>query len=59
MMGIEPIGSLCAGGPANLIIFDARTINELVCRPQADRVVVNAGCPVTDALPAYADLDVS
>ena len=59
MMGVEPIGSLCVGGPANLIIFNARSINELVCRPQADRVVVNAGRPVTDALPAYADLDVS
>ena len=57
MMGVEPLGSLTAGGPANFVVLDARTINEVVSRMQTGRVVFNAGCVLTDALPSYAELD--
>jgi cytosine deaminase len=50
-------GRLAVGGPANLIAFSARTLNELMCRPQSDRVVLNRGRPVRDKLPDYAELD--
>ena len=59
MMGVEPLGSLSVGAPANLILLNARSINELVSRPQADRMVLNAGRRVTDALPDFSELDVS
>jgi hypothetical protein len=32
-------------------------MNEFMCRPQSDRIVVNGGRCVTDPLPDYADLD--
>ena len=54
----EPsIGSIAVGGPARLILFGARTLNELMCRPQSDRIVINRGVRVRDKLPDYAELD--
>jgi cytosine/creatinine deaminase len=55
--GLEPAGSIAVGTPANLIIFQARNLNELMCRPQSDRVVINAGRRIVDELPDYAELD--
>jgi cytosine deaminase len=40
-----------------LIIFGARTLNELLSRPQADRIVLNRGRRVHDRLPDYEELD--
>jgi cytosine deaminase len=57
MMGVAPLGSIAVGGAANLIILNARTINEVVCRPHDDRLVLNAGRLVTDPLPDFAELD--
>jgi cytosine/creatinine deaminase len=57
IIGANPLGTIAAGGPARLILFSARTINELVCRPQSDRIVLDRGRRVTDALPDYAELD--
>ena len=31
------------GAPARLIVFNARTLNEIVSRPQADRIVIDRG----------------
>jgi cytosine deaminase len=54
----EPsVGSLAVGGPARLILFGARTLNELMCRPQSDRIVIDRGVRVRDQLPDYAELD--
>jgi cytosine/creatinine deaminase len=50
-------GTIRQGGPARLILFSARSLNEFMCRPQADRIVINQGRRVTDPLPDYADLD--
>jgi cytosine deaminase len=50
-------GRIAEGGPARLILFNARTMNEFMCRPQSDRIVVNQGRRVTEPLPDYAELD--
>jgi cytosine/creatinine deaminase len=49
-------GSLALGGPARLIVFNARSINEIVSRPQSDRLVIAAGRPVQLAVPDYSEL---
>lgn len=50
-------GRIAVGAPADVILLSARTLNEAMCRPQADRVVVRAGRQVTEPLPDYAELD--
>ena len=57
MIRAEPIGRIAAGGPARLILFAARSLNELGRRPQADRIVLNNGRRVRDRLPDYEELD--
>lgn len=57
ILGLPAEGRIQEGGPARLIIFSARTLNELMCRPQSDRVVIDGGRFVTDPLPDYAELD--
>ncbi|RTL71362.1 MAG: cytosine deaminase [Hyphomicrobiales bacterium] len=49
-------GSLEPGMPARLIAFNARSMDELIARPQSDRVVIDAGKPVTAAVPDYSEL---
>jgi cytosine deaminase len=51
------VGSISRGVPARLIIFNARTINEVFCRPQSDRIVLDRGRRVVDELPDYNELD--
>jgi cytosine/creatinine deaminase len=52
-----PLGRIVAGSPARLILFAARTLNEMLCRPHADRIVINRGRRVSDKLPDYEELD--
>jgi cytosine/creatinine deaminase len=51
------LGTIAKGGPARLILFNARTLNELMCRPQSDRLVIDRGRRVLTELPDYCDLD--
>ena len=51
------LGTIAKGGPARLILFNARTLNELVCRPQSDRLIIDRGRRVSEELPDYGDLD--
>jgi cytosine deaminase len=51
------LGTIAKGGPARLILFNARTLNELICRPQSDRLVIDRGRRVSAELPDYGDLD--
>ncbi|MBS9479278.1 cytosine deaminase [Ancylobacter radicis] len=55
-MGIEA-GRLVPGAPADLILCRARSLNELLARPQADRLVLRAGQRIDAAPPDYAELD--
>src|SRR3954469_10246817 len=52
-----PNGRLAVGAPAGMILTRARTINELLSRPQNDRVVLCAGRQIDRTLPDYRELD--
>jgi cytosine deaminase len=52
-----PNGRMAPGAPAGLVLTRARTMNELLSRPQADRVVLYAGKAVDRTLPDYRELD--
>ena len=56
VMGL-PHGRMAVGAPAGLVLTRARTVNELLSRPQADRVVLCAGRQVDRTLPDYRELD--
>jgi cytosine deaminase len=56
-MGLAAIGTIGVGHPADLVLTRARSFDELVSRPQADRVVLRAGRPIDTTLPDYAELD--
>jgi cytosine deaminase len=48
---------LAVGAPAGMILTRARTMNELLSRPQNDRVVLCAGKQVDRTPPDYRELD--
>ena len=50
-------GLIKVGTAADLIIFSARTMNEFLCRPQTDRLVLINGKAIDAPLPEYAELD--
>ena len=50
-------GRIAVGTPADLILFGARRWDELLARPQSDRVVVRAGRRIDAAVPDFAELD--
>ena len=56
VMGL-PNGRMAAGAPAGLVLTRARTMNELLSRPQSDRVVLYAGQQIDRTLPDYRELD--
>ncbi len=49
-------GVIAAGAAADLVVFDAASFNELLARPQADRIVLRAGQPVDTTPPRYRTL---
>jgi cytosine deaminase len=49
-------GRLVPGAPAHFIIFNARSINEIVSRPQSDRIVIRDGERLRAAAPEYSEL---
>lgn len=56
MMGID-VGVIRPGAAADLILFRARGMTELLARPQSDRVVLRGGARSRASLPDYSDLD--
>jgi len=56
VMGL-PNGTMAVGAPAGLVLTRARTMNELLSRPQTDRMVLYAGKAVDRKLPDYRELD--
>jgi len=56
-MGLSDRGLIRAGAPADLVLFSARFMTELLARPQHDRVVLRAGRVLDAALPDYRELD--
>lgn len=57
VMGLADHGRIFVGGPADLVLVSARTLYELVARPQSDRIVLVAGQPVSTLPPDYRELD--
>jgi cytosine deaminase len=49
-------GRIIAGGPARLIVFNARTLNEIVSRHHADRIVIDRGRRSGARVPDYSEL---
>lgn len=56
MAKLESHGRLTVGGPARFIVFNARSLNEIVSRHHADRVVFNRGARVAAEVPDYDEL---
>lgn len=54
-MGLE--GGFVIDGPADLVLVKARSFNELLSRPQMDRVVLRHGQAIERVLPEYRELD--
>ena len=50
-------GRMAVGAPAGMILTRARTMNELLSRPQNDRVVLYGGKQIDRTLPDYRELD--
>jgi cytosine deaminase len=50
-------GTIRVGAAADLVLFSARFMTELLSRPQSDRVVLRAGKVLDAALPDYRELD--
>jgi cytosine deaminase len=49
--------SLRAGAAADMVLTRARSMTELLSRPQGDRTVLVAGRTIDTTLPDYAELD--
>jgi cytosine deaminase len=56
-MRLGEAGRLAPGLPADFVILSARTMNEMLSRPQSDRLVVIGGAASDAPLPDYAELD--
>jgi len=57
LMGLRDTGRVGIDQPADLVLFQARTFNELFSRPQSDRVVIRKGSAIDTTLPDYRELD--
>ena len=56
LMGL-PVAKIGIGQVADLVLFKARSYNELLSRPQSDRTVFRNGLAIDTTLPDYAELD--
>jgi cytosine/creatinine deaminase len=54
--GFADHGRIAVGAPARLIVFNARTINEIISRPHSDRIVIRDGKKISAPLPDYSEL---
>lgn len=57
ILGLEAMGRIAVGGPADLVLCNGRGWTELMARPQADRVVLRGGSPIDTTPPDYRELD--
>lgn len=56
-LGLKDTGWLKPGAPADLLLFRARGMTELLSRPQSDRIVLRNGRVLEAELPDWRDLD--
>lgn len=57
LIGRPDLGRIGVGLPAHLVIFQARSLNVVLARDQADRIVLHHGRQVTDPLPLHHELE--
>ncbi|HEX2215204.1 MAG TPA: cytosine deaminase [Xanthobacteraceae bacterium] len=57
ILGFADRGQIAVGAQADLVLTRARTLNELLSRPQTDRAVIVAGRAIDTTLPDYRELD--
>jgi cytosine deaminase len=57
IIGVPQVGSIGVGMDARLILFRARTLNEILSRPQTNRIVLDRGRRILEPLPDYEELD--
>ena len=57
IMGLPGRGTIATGQAADLVLTRARTLAELICRPQSDRTVIVSGRAIDTSLPDYRELD--
>jgi cytosine deaminase len=56
-LGLAGVGRIAIGAVADLLLFRARGMTELLARPQSDRVVLRAGHVLNAELPDFRRLD--
>ena len=56
-LGLDGTGVLRAGGPADFVLFPARSMSEFMARPVVERTVVRHGRPIDAVVPTYDLLD--
>jgi cytosine/creatinine deaminase len=56
-LGVPQHGHIRVGADADLILFRARSITELLARPQSDRAILRNGQMIDAAPPDYRELD--
>jgi cytosine/creatinine deaminase len=54
--GFAGHGRMTISTPARLIVFNARTINEIISRPQSDRAIILNGETIAARAPDYSEL---
>jgi cytosine/creatinine deaminase len=59
LIGRPDLGRIGLGLPAHLVIYQARSLNVILARDQADRIVLNHGRVVTDPLPFHHELEMA
>jgi cytosine/creatinine deaminase len=57
IMNLSRHGTIAVGQPADLVLFKARSMSELMSRPQSDRVVLRRGRAIDTSPPDYGELD--
>ncbi|WP_428487313.1 cytosine deaminase [Rhodopila sp.] len=55
--GFPDRGRIGVGAPADLVLFRARSMTELLARPQSDRVILRGGAVLDATLPDFREMD--
>ena len=58
IMGLPQAGRIAIGGPADLIVMNAWSMDQVVARPQADRTVIRGGRRLDRRVPDYGELEI-
>ncbi|MDR4306007.1 cytosine deaminase [Chelatococcus sambhunathii] len=56
IMGLSDHGAIRPGAPASFIVMNAWSMDQVLARPQSDRIVVRNGRRLAGGLPSYATL---